>query len=107
MSGYSYTTITMVPGESPRVGMHLYPDETATVRYFPPRDTPAAFIGIDFADSQVNIGLTRDTSVTDAQVKFARELFNAAAAFLADCERLRDEHAAGDSSEQVEPGKAA
>ncbi|WP_214411389.1 hypothetical protein [Sphaerisporangium fuscum] len=107
MSGYSYTTIRMEPGESPRVGVSIYPDETAMVRYFPSRDTPAAFIGIDFADSQISIGLTRDTTVTDVQVKFARELVDAAAAFLAGCERLRDERVAGGSSEQATPGKAA
>ena len=104
--GYSYTTIRMTPHESPRVGMHIYPDEHARVSYFPVRDTPAAFLSIDFADAHVNIGLASETTVTDVHVKFARDLVAAAAGFLADCERLRDEQA-DRSDQQATPSHAA
>ncbi len=36
----------------------------------------------------VHICIPDQTQVTDTHVRFARKLFHAAAAFLADCERL-------------------
>ncbi|MFC6085799.1 hypothetical protein [Sphaerisporangium aureirubrum] len=93
MSGYSYTTITMEPDQAPRVAMHLYPDQHARMTYFPATDTPAAFILIEHAKAHLSIGTTSDTTITDAHVQFARDLYGAAAQFLADCERLRDDHA--------------
>ncbi|MGW4637059.1 hypothetical protein ACWEN6_00955 [Sphaerisporangium sp. NPDC004334] len=54
----------------------------------------------------MNIGTTSDTTVTDTHVKFARDLFDAAARFLADCERLRDQHAR-QATDQTTPDKAA
>ena len=109
MKGYSYTTIAMVPGETPRVGVSIYPDENVSVAYYPAPTTSAPFIAIDFADSRVHLGVTSDTTVTDVHVQFARDLFNAAAAFLANCERLRDQNTANgaDSSDKATPGKAA
>ncbi|RCG29089.1 hypothetical protein DQ384_22390 [Sphaerisporangium album] len=106
MSGYSYTTISMRPGQSPRVGVSIHPDEHVSVHYYPAEDDPHAFIGIDYGDAQVNIGTTKDTTVTDTHVKFARNLFEAAARFLADCERLRDQHTR-QTTEQTTPEKAA
>ncbi|GII89484.1 hypothetical protein Ssi03_74740 [Sphaerisporangium siamense] len=118
MSGYSYTTISMHPGQSPRVGVSIYPDQHASVHYYPAGNDPHAFIGIDHCDAHVTIGTTQDTVITDAHVTFARSLFEAAARFLADCERLRDQHAdktdttdQGDPvdlvTDQTAPGKAA
>ncbi|GII63486.1 hypothetical protein Skr01_35710 [Sphaerisporangium krabiense] len=112
MSGYSYTTISMHPGETARVGVSIYPDERASVRYYPAGDDPHAFIGIDYGDAQINIGTTQATKVTDAHVTFARALFDAAARFLTDCERWRDQHARQVIDETAHddtaaPGKAA
>ncbi|MDH2429284.1 hypothetical protein [Sphaerisporangium sp. TRM90804] len=110
--GYSYTTISMRPGRSPVVDVSVYPDEHARVQYYPATDGPLAFLSVDHGDAKVNIGTTKHTTVTDAHVRFARDLFEAAARFLADCERLRDEHV-GDSGDtgtgtgQATPGKAA
>ncbi|MGW4637060.1 hypothetical protein ACWEN6_00960 [Sphaerisporangium sp. NPDC004334] len=39
MSGYSYTTISMHPGQSPRVGVSIHPDEHARVTYYPAGDS--------------------------------------------------------------------
>ncbi|MFG1879368.1 hypothetical protein ACGFIV_31470 [Sphaerisporangium sp. NPDC049003] len=112
MSGYTYTTIALEPGTAPRVSVSVYPDERARVSYFPPVIDTRAFLSVQHGDTGVFIGLTSDTVVSDTHVRFARELFESAARFLADCERLRDEHA--DHVEQVDqvpdqatPGKAA
>ncbi|MEV7968305.1 hypothetical protein AB0O34_20320 [Sphaerisporangium sp. NPDC088356] len=102
MSGYGYTTITMKPDTSPRVSLYITPDEHARVFYHPSKEDPHAFVSVEYAGTQMSIGLTANTRVTDVHVRFARELLTAAAAFLADCERLRDEHA-----KQATPDKAA
>ncbi|MEU9890676.1 hypothetical protein [Sphaerisporangium sp. NPDC051011] len=44
--------------------------------------------------------------MSGTHVRFARELFESAARFLADCERLRDEYAE-QVPDQATPGKAA
>ncbi|MEU8268829.1 hypothetical protein AB0B89_16855 [Sphaerisporangium sp. NPDC049002] len=100
MSGYSYTTISMEPGEFPTVGMHIYPDQRAEVRYFPATPTARPFLLVAHGQAQVTIGLTTQMAVTDAHVQFARALLSGVAAFVADCERLRDENAIdiGDST---------
>jgi hypothetical protein len=106
MKSYSYTTITMTPDTSPRVSLFITPDERARVQYFPATDDPHAFVSVGYAGAQMSIGLTSDTQVTDMHVRFAADLLAAAAAFLADCERLRDEHAK-QTSDQTAPDKAA
>jgi hypothetical protein len=106
MKGYSYTTITMKPDASPRVSVYITPDERAQVQYFPVKKDPHPFVLVEYAGAQVSIGLNSDTQVTDTHVRFARGLFAAAAGFLADCERLRDQHAK-QTSNQTAPDKAA
>lgn len=110
--GYSYTTITMKPGEAPRVHVSVYPDRHASVRYFTAQEDSRPIMALDHDGAHVTIGITRDMTVTDAHVDFARELASAAARFLAACEHLRDEHAtrddqAGQSGVSVVPGAAA
>ncbi|MEU9890920.1 hypothetical protein [Sphaerisporangium sp. NPDC051011] len=106
MNGYTYTTISMHPGKPPRVGVNIYPDDHATVNYYPADDTARAFLAVEYGDTWVNIGTTSDTTVTDTHVKFARDLLEAAARFLADCERLRDQHTR-QTTDKATPDKAA
>jgi len=110
MSGYSYTTISMAPGQAPRVGVSIYPDDKAEIRYFPTtEDGSRAFIAIDHGPAHINIGLSNQTSVTDAHITFARNLVAAAVALLADCQRLKatDSNHTDDETDQAdEPGKA-
>jgi hypothetical protein len=88
MSGYSYTTISIDPGQQPQIGVSIYPDEHAEVTYYPAREKGSrAFIGITQADVNVRISLPDHTRVTGTQLAFARALFHAAAALLAHCER--------------------
>ncbi|GAA1272965.1 hypothetical protein GCM10009677_27660 [Sphaerisporangium rubeum] len=95
--GCSFTTITMRPGCAPRIGVHLYPDRYAEVNYFPATDSTAAFVSISHGGTSLSIGTASDATVTDAHVDFARKLACAAAQFLDNCERLRDEHATRDN----------
>ncbi|MGA4994300.1 hypothetical protein [Nonomuraea bangladeshensis] len=91
---YSYTVIRVRPDEEPRIGVSIYPDSSAQVTYYPAGKGSHAFIDIAFAATHVSIGTTRDTEVTAERVAFARELSDAAAAYLADCERLHAEQQA-------------
>ncbi|MGV9385782.1 hypothetical protein ACWDRB_58950 [Nonomuraea sp. NPDC003707] len=93
-TGYSYTTIQVTPNEEPRIGVAIYPDSSARVTYFPADKSSHAFIDIAFAAAHVSIGTTKDAEITDERVAFARQLLDAAAAFLADCERLHAEQQA-------------
>ncbi|MEU9887072.1 hypothetical protein [Sphaerisporangium sp. NPDC051011] len=106
MNGYTYTTISMHPGNPAHVGVNIYPDQHASVRHYPVGDDARVFMSIDFDHTSVSIGTASDTTVTDTHVKFARDLFEAAARFLADCERLRDQHTRH-ATDKATPGKAA
>ncbi|MEV5413610.1 hypothetical protein AB0K60_32875 [Thermopolyspora sp. NPDC052614] len=89
MSGYSYTTISIDPGQQPKIGVSIHPDEHAEVTYYSARnDGSRDFIRLAHAGANVHICIPDQTQVTGTHVAFARELFHAAAAFLADCERL-------------------
>jgi len=105
VKGYTYTTISMQPGRSPYLNVTIYPDAHARVRYCPAENGKSScHLSIQHGDAMVAVGLTSDATVTRAQVDFARELFNAAAAFLADCERLAALHHMSDQNPGQNPG---
>ncbi|MFI6921965.1 hypothetical protein ACIBIZ_18630 [Nonomuraea spiralis] len=93
-TGYSYTVIRVRPNEEPRIGVSIYPDGQARVRYFPATNTTHAFIDIDYGAAHVSIGTSSDAEITNEHITFARQLLDAATAFLADCERLHAEQQA-------------
>jgi hypothetical protein len=93
MTGYSYTTISIDPGEEPRITVALHPDELARIAYYP-TNSGRPFIDIEHAGARVIIGTGPNAKVTDHHVKFARHLLDAAAAFLSDCERMHAEQRA-------------
>ncbi|MFI7440796.1 hypothetical protein [Nonomuraea indica] len=93
MTGYSYTTISIDTGEEPRITVALHPDASARVAYYP-TNSSRPFIDIEHAGARVIIGTGPDAKVTEQHVTFARHLLDAAAAFLADCERLHAEQRA-------------
>ncbi|MEV0581303.1 hypothetical protein [Nonomuraea sp. NPDC050310] len=88
-TGYSYTTISVRPGDEPRIGVSIYPDARARVEYYTANPEMHPFLSIEYGAAHVSIGATKTAKVTDEHVKFARQLLDAATAFLADCERLR------------------
>ncbi|WP_328814303.1 site-specific integrase [Nonomuraea cypriaca] len=53
------------------------------MKYFPAKEHSHAFINITHGVADVTIGTTSTTEVTDEHVTFARQLLDAAAAFLA------------------------
>ncbi|MEV4582005.1 hypothetical protein AB0K16_53110 [Nonomuraea jabiensis] len=93
-TGYSYTVIRVQPDQETHIGVSIYPDALAEVKYFPAKQNSHAFISITHGVADVTIGTTNTTEVTDEHVTFARQLLDAAAAFLTDCERLHAEQQA-------------
>ncbi|MEW9549712.1 hypothetical protein [Nonomuraea sp. NPDC050783] len=87
-NSYSYTVLSIRPGEEPRIDVSVYPDSSAQVTYHSIGDGFHASINIAFAATRLSIATTRDAEATAERVAFARQLSEAAAAFLADCERL-------------------
>ncbi|MEV0623115.1 hypothetical protein AB0I81_58045 [Nonomuraea sp. NPDC050404] len=92
--GYSYTVIRVQPDEQPHIGVSIYPDALAEVKYFPANERSHAFITITHGAADVTIGTTNTAEITDEHVTFARHLRDAATAFLTDCERLHAEQQA-------------
>ncbi|MEU8104594.1 hypothetical protein AB0C18_12835 [Nonomuraea muscovyensis] len=89
MIGYSYTTILVRPDEEPRIAVAIHPDERTRVEYYPAKEDSHAFPRVEYGPVAVTIGTRSQSQVTDEHVWVARQLFDAAAGFLADCERLR------------------
>ncbi|MBB5776772.1 hypothetical protein [Nonomuraea jabiensis] len=93
-TGYSYTVIRVQPDVETHIGVSIYPDALAEVKYFPAKDNSHAFINITHGVADVTIGTTNNAEITNEHITFARQLLDAAAAFLADCERLHAEQQA-------------
>ncbi|MEU8268536.1 hypothetical protein AB0B89_15370 [Sphaerisporangium sp. NPDC049002] len=87
---YTYITVSVGPDRAPRVGVAFYTGElriyTATLGDTRP------LLSFGAAEGDVSISTTGAGPVTEQDVTVARELFQAAARYLADCERLYAAH---------------
>lgn len=84
---YTYVTVTLEPDCDPRVSVSYQTGELrirASVL-----DAKRPYLSIEAARGVVSISTTGAGPVTDQDITVARELFHAAARYLADCERLR------------------
>ncbi|GGO62587.1 hypothetical protein [Nonomuraea cavernae] len=89
---YTYVTLSMRPGSAPRLGVSFH---TAELRVRAGMlDTPRPFLEFCSGEAEVSISTTGGGPVCDSDVATAREIFNAAARYLADCERLHIEQSA-------------
>ncbi|MGI5485658.1 hypothetical protein [Microtetraspora malaysiensis] len=57
------------------------------------------YLSIRSRDADITVSTSGAGPVTTADVEIARQIFNAAARYLADCERLHDEQQSADSSQ--------
>jgi hypothetical protein len=96
---YTYVTVSLTPGQSPDVNVSFH-DSAMWVRACVVGGVrPYLTVSTDRAN--VSISTVGGGPVTDADVSSARQIFNAAATYLADCERLHAEQAAHrDQSDQ-------
>ncbi|MFC7381865.1 hypothetical protein [Sphaerisporangium rhizosphaerae] len=84
---YTYVTVTLEPDRDPRVSVTYHTGElrirTAVI------DGKRPYLSMEAARGMVSISTTGAGPVTDQDITVARELFTAAARYLADCERLQ------------------
>ncbi len=94
MTGRPYTHLSMSidPGERPRIGISFYASITrARARVL---ESGRPYLVLESNEADVTVSTTGAAGpVTAADLDIAREIFNAAARYLADCERLHTEHA--------------
>ncbi|WP_026412717.1 hypothetical protein [Actinomadura oligospora] len=96
MGDYSYTTIVVEPGRSPQIGVSLHGGESVTVLASTKGD--AAQVSVMQGDVHVTFTPGNKTAVTPEDVKSARELAEAFAAYAAKVERLQEQHTASSTS---------
>lgn len=82
---YTYVTLSLPKDEAPRVHISFHTSDLR-VRSGVLKDRPYLEVSSDEAD--VLVSSTGNGPITTKDLAVARELFNAAARYLADCERL-------------------
>ncbi|MGW5261791.1 hypothetical protein ACWEQG_12490 [Microbispora sp. NPDC004025] len=93
MTGRPYTHLSMSidPGERPRIGISFYASITrARARVL---ESGRPYLVLESDEADVTVSTTGAGPVTAEDLDIAREIFNAAARYLADCERMHAEHA--------------
>ncbi|MGW7481538.1 hypothetical protein ACWGH8_23400 [Nonomuraea muscovyensis] len=89
---YTYVTLSVQPDSAPRLAVSFH---TADLRVRAGvLDKPRPYLEISSAEADVAISTTGAGPVTNADLHIARQLFDAAARYLADCERLHTEQSA-------------
>ncbi|MFE3454802.1 hypothetical protein ACFXJ8_38355 [Nonomuraea sp. NPDC059194] len=81
---YTYLTLSMRPGEPSRVGVSFHTVELRAHSCVGENGKPY----FDLSTSEATVTVSTAGPVTDQDLTIARDLFNAAARYLADCERL-------------------
>ncbi|RGA02991.1 hypothetical protein DI270_021305 [Microbispora triticiradicis] len=93
MTGRPYTHLSMSidPGERPRIGISFYASiSRARARVL---ESGRPYLVLESDEADVTVSTTGAGPVTAEDLDIAREIFNAAARYLADCERMHAEHA--------------
>ncbi|MFI7439420.1 hypothetical protein [Nonomuraea indica] len=100
MRPYTYLTLSMTPDSAPRLAVSFH---TAGLRvHAGVLDKPRPSLEFATPEAVVSISTSGAGPVTDADLTTAREIFNAAARYLADCERLHSEQSAtGKATDQT------
>ncbi|MFI7629703.1 hypothetical protein [Microbispora rosea] len=92
MTGRPYTHLSMSidPGERPRIGISFYASITrARARVL---ESGRPYLVLESDEADVTVSTTGAGPVTAEDLGIAREIFNAAARYLADCERMHADH---------------
>ncbi|NJP30159.1 hypothetical protein FLW53_39420 [Microbispora sp. SCL1-1] len=89
---YTHLSMSIDPGERPRIGISFYASITrARARVL---ESGRPYLVLESGEADVTVSTTGAAGpVTAADLDIAREIFNAAARYLADCERMHADHA--------------
>ncbi|MEV6158330.1 hypothetical protein AB0L53_49155 [Nonomuraea sp. NPDC052129] len=94
---YTYVTVSMRPGEPSRVGVYFNSVELRARAWLGDGSKPC--FDLDTPDASVTVSPAGP--VTDQDLTVAQEIFNAAARYLADCERLHSEQTAKATADEA------
>ncbi|MGW5262283.1 hypothetical protein ACWEQG_15005 [Microbispora sp. NPDC004025] len=87
---YTYVSMSIDPGQRSRIGISFYASITrARARVL---ESGRPYLVLESDEADVTVSSTGAGPVTAEDLDIAREIFNAAARYLADCERLHAEH---------------
>ncbi|WP_433500212.1 hypothetical protein ACQP1K_07870 [Sphaerimonospora sp. CA-214678] len=90
---YTYVTVSIDSDGASRVGVSFYtPGLRVTAGVL---ESGRPYLDISSKTADVSISTTGAGAVTSTDLEIARQLFNAAASYLADCERLHHQHSRG------------
>ncbi|MBF8192164.1 hypothetical protein ITP53_42105 [Nonomuraea sp. K274] len=89
-SPYTYVTLSMRPESAPQLGVSFY-THGLRVSAGMLHSNPRPYLELSSREANVHISTTAAGPVTDADVSTAREIFNAAARYLTECERMHAE----------------
>ncbi|MEU1386092.1 MULTISPECIES: hypothetical protein [unclassified Nonomuraea] len=95
---YTYVTLSLRPQSTPHVGVSFH-TPGLKVRAGLLLSNPRPYLELYSTEANVHISTTGAGPVTDADLSTAREIFNAAARYLADCEQLHAEQADKDATD--------
>ncbi|MGI5285830.1 hypothetical protein ACQEVF_21160 [Nonomuraea polychroma] len=95
---YTYVTLSMRPDTDPHVGVSFHTPRLR-VRTGMLLSNPRPYLELGSHEADVHLSTTGAGPVTDADLALARQIFNAAARYLADCECLHAEQSAQDATD--------
>ncbi|TDC00602.1 hypothetical protein E1267_34220 [Nonomuraea longispora] len=84
LSPYTYVTVSMRPGQPSRISIAFCSAELRASAWLGENGKPC--LNLDAPDASVTVSTSGP--VTEDDLTVAREIFNSAARYLADCERL-------------------
>ncbi len=102
---YTYVTVSIDSDEAPRVGISFYTSGLRVTSGV--LDSGRPFLDIRSKTADVSISTTGAGAVTSTDLENARQIADAAASYLADCERLHHQHSCSPSPAIPPSGEAA
>jgi len=83
---YTFVTLSMSQAETPRLVVSFHTDDVRVhARVI---DERRPYLALSTPEANVSVSTTGSGPVTEADLTLARTIYNAAALYLADCERL-------------------
>ncbi|WP_049558934.1 hypothetical protein [Nonomuraea sp. SBT364] len=95
---YTYLTCSLRPESTPHLGVSFYTPDLR-VRAGILLSNPRPYLEFSSPEAHVHISTTGAGPISDADLSLARDIFNAAARYLADCECLHAEQADKDATD--------
>ncbi|MEU4232817.1 hypothetical protein AB0F17_51720 [Nonomuraea sp. NPDC026600] len=83
---YTYVTLSIDDDRDPRIGVSFHTSALQASTLIVGNERPCLFL--DTHEAQVSVSPSGEGSITEKDIATARAIFNAAAQYLADCERL-------------------